>query len=947
MKNRILPSGLLTAFVGAFFLLFSTLTIAGNSGHSVDKKADGKSRMEKLRANQMTGQVSVDDQLKVLQQLENFKSKGSTLNLNWIPMGPDNYAGITWTVLFDNRDAGSLTIYAGSVNGGIWRSENLGLTWHQMNIENDKVLKVSSLIQTSNGTLYAGTGVTYCNSADYLGTGLYRSDDGLNFYHVQGTTGHNWASIAKLAVDPRNNRIFAATNSGLLYSDNGNDWTQIRSGYCNDLAVGSDGTILTVVADSVYISRSGNVDNFVNLSTGLENALPKTGMGWTNLAIAPSDPTVIYASIASTTGRLMNLYRSLDKGLNWTVVFPGNNQIDPYGGRACSASTLAVFPQDPFQILVGGVNMWWGKQVNTTGYYNWEKMSFQDANLTDANELLQYLPGSHHAYVFRPGYPTHLAIASNGGVSTGIIGNDFITFQTSNKNYIVSRFNSVAHTIYNSWALGGAQNIGTQALGAFYPLSVNNPNDGMQVWKGDPTAGLLGTANEGGDGGSCEWSMITPKTIFMTRGGDTVRRQETKDLTYDNGFAMLIDNNTSPILPMRLWESFTFENTRDSVKYYNRTGKTIPADTIIAVPSNNGRFLFEYLTLAPISPEDSLMVPDPVASRFFIYGTQGTKTGVFMTKDALKFTQLPTWYQVFKIPSTDPDVLSDTISALSVSNDLNTVWLGTQGGRIYRISNLTFAYDQATADVSSPTCIVSNELFDNLPFKGRFISNIAINSNNPANLMVTLGNFGNTDYVFRTNNALDSLPVFTSAQGNLPEMPVLTGIIEMHGNNRAIIGTEYGVFGTDNFTAASPLWQAELSNMGDVPVTEIRQQTTNHYMVKNLGTIYAASFGRGLWMDTTYYTPLGINPIEPKPTSGCNLMVYPNPVTEKVNITYTLEQSGKVNIQISDLMGRNVSNASFGEKSSGKHTSVIDLKNLPAGTYILRLNNCFGKIVKL
>lgn len=61
MKNRILPSGLLAAFVGLSFLLFSTLTMAGTPGNTAAKKADGKSRMERMRANQLTGRVSIDD----------------------------------------------------------------------------------------------------------------------------------------------------------------------------------------------------------------------------------------------------------------------------------------------------------------------------------------------------------------------------------------------------------------------------------------------------------------------------------------------------------------------------------------------------------------------------------------------------------------------------------------------------------------------------------------------------------------------------------------------------------------------------------------------------------------------------------------------------------------------------------------------------------------------
>jgi len=35
--------------------------------------------------------------------------------------------------------------------------------------------------------------------------------------------------------------------------------------------------------------------------------------------------------------------------------------------------------------------------------------------------------------------------------------------------------------------------------------------------------------------------------------------------------------------------------------------------------------------------------------------------------------------------------------------------------------------------------------------------------------MVTLGNYGNADFVYFTENALDSLPVWRDVTGNLPE----------------------------------------------------------------------------------------------------------------------------------------------------------------------------------
>jgi len=942
MKNRILPSGFLSIFMGLSFLFMTGMTIAGHPGNIEGKKFDGKSRMERIRANQLTGTVSANSLMEAQNQMQKkmqADSKGS-LNLNWISIGPNNYAGVTWSVLFDNKDTTSNTIYAGSVNGGIWRSTTLGLTWHQMNAESNNIPKVSSLVQTSSGRIYAATGVTYCRTAPYAGTGLYYSDDGYTFVHSPNTSGHNFYSVAKLYVDPRNDRIFAATNSGLHYSDDGIEWWQVREGYCNDVVVGTDGTILTRVNDTSWIAVGGDVNNFVRISTDLPNGLPTMAGGWTVFAIAPSNPNIMYASVSDTNGNLYNVYLSSDKGANWSVIFPGNDTFDPFGGEGCYTNTMAVFPNDPYQVLLGGIDLWWGRKIQETGYYDWQLMSYHSTSILD----YQYVPANHHQYLFRPGNPTQLALATDGGVTTAIQGIDYFQFQTSNKNYSVSRINSVAMSRNNKWAMGGGDAIGTQVIGAYYPELVNNPTDGYQAWWDDSSER---TTDEGGSGGACAWSTIAPNTVFFEKIGDSVRRQELTDLGYTNGFTMGIVNNKVDITPIQFWESINFENSRDTTTYFNKTGKVIKADTMIIVQSKTANFPIEYTTTAPIPAGDSIKILDPVASRFFIAGTRSNNNAIWMTKDALIFSGTPTWFKILLIPTSDTVYTKDLISTMALSKDLNTMWVGTEGGRMIRISNIALAYNYATADVSSPTCIIADEYFPNLPFLGRFISSIAINPNDSRQVMVTLGNYDNTQYVYMTENGNDSLPVFTSVQGNLPSIPVFSGLIEMNDNNRAIIGTEYGIFSTFNLTGGSPEWSLELTNMGDIPVTEIKQQTLNHYLINNMGNIYASTYGRGIFIDTTYHTPVGINPVNNPVSKNTMLWISPNPVKDMVNITYNLDKAGWVNVQMTDITGRIILTRNFGDKPKGINVSSLDIRSLPAGTYIIRVANSFGKIVKL
>ena len=136
MKNRVLRFAVFTAFFGFSFLLFTSRVLAesgSNDGKKRDSGNDGIKAMEymsMLRNNQVTGLLNPMDVLKARAEVESMKTKsGGSLNLDWSSLGPDNLAGRTRALLFDNQDASGLTVFAGGVSGGIYKSTNLGQTW--------------------------------------------------------------------------------------------------------------------------------------------------------------------------------------------------------------------------------------------------------------------------------------------------------------------------------------------------------------------------------------------------------------------------------------------------------------------------------------------------------------------------------------------------------------------------------------------------------------------------------------------------------------------------------------------------------------------------------------------------------------------------------------------------------------------------------------------------
>lgn len=70
--------------------------------------------------------------------------------------------------------------------------------------------------------------------------------------------------------------------------------------------------------------------------------------------------------------------------------------------------------------------------------------------------------------------------------------------------------------------------------------------------------------------------------------------------------------------------------------------------------------------------------------------------------------------------------------------------------------------------------------------------------------------------------------------------------------------------------------------------------------------------------------------------TGKQAMVYPNPATDLMNISFTNSESGNVIIEMIDMQGRIAARQSFGNMPSGVQTVQIN-NELPGGNYIVRI----------
>lgn len=367
----------------------------------------------------------------------------------WHHLGPGNIGGRTRTLIVD--PANPKVMYAGGVSGGIWKTETGGLRWKPIGDDLANIA-VNSLVMhpTDPLTLYAGTGEGYFRE-EVRGTGLPLRGNGIFATHDGGatwtvlasTSGPDFHWVNDLVISRRDpSRLYAATRTGVWRSaDGGTTWTRVHAssekGGCLELAYRFDqpGDFLfascgTLSQATVYRTKAAESD------TAWEAVLPQPDMARTSLAIAPSNPSIVYALAASNQAGTFNqgllaVYRSTANGdpgtweprvtnqstdvLSTTLLTNAYTMKNAGCGSSQNVTmgwycnTIAVDPVDPERVWVGGVDLFrsddGGARFGLASYW-WGGPSFMHAD--------------QHAIVFHPQYDgvnnRTIYFANDGGI---------------------------------------------------------------------------------------------------------------------------------------------------------------------------------------------------------------------------------------------------------------------------------------------------------------------------------------------------------------------------------------------------------------------------------------------------------------------------------------------------------------------------------------------------
>jgi photosystem II stability/assembly factor-like uncharacterized protein len=265
------------------------------------------------------------------------------------------------------------TYYAGAASGGIFKSVDGGFDWTPI-FDDQPVTAIGSLaVAPSNPSIvWAGTGEAWAiRDSDVTGNGIYKSiDAGRTWTHMGlDETGR----IGRIVVHPTNPNIVFACALGRLTgpqeergvfrtTDGGDHWERVlfvdKNTGCSGLSMDAKNPQKLMagtwqVEMHTYAELSGGAGSGVYMSRDggstwnrMNNGLPKSPVGKTDVAVAGSNSDRVYALIQ--TADQGSMWRSDDGGVNWRVV----NWDRALIGRAGYYVHLAVSPVNDNEVLV-------------------------------------------------------------------------------------------------------------------------------------------------------------------------------------------------------------------------------------------------------------------------------------------------------------------------------------------------------------------------------------------------------------------------------------------------------------------------------------------------------------------------------------------------------------------------------------------------------------------
>jgi len=421
----------------------------------------------------------------------------------------------------DAVESDPATFYVATATGGVWKTENMGVSFEPVFSEGSTAsIGGVTIAQNDPEVVWVGTGEPQNRQSSPWGDGVYLTRNGGDSWeHVGLEATHH---ISRIQVDPRDPMTAYVGAVGELWDANpergvfkttngGQSWEKVL--FVDDMTGVIDLVMDPRNPETLYAAtyqrqrkawgfNGGGPGSGIWKTTDgganwerLTDGLPQGDMGRIGLDIWRANPDYVYAIVeAESRGDDgdTGVYRSMDGGATW-------EQINTTNSRPMYYSQIRVDPLDNSRIYLGGVNLY---RTNDGG----------ETFTADASRGVHL---DHHALWVNPTNPEHLLLGSDGGVSISWDRSDN-WFQF--RNLPISQFYEVGVDMRIPYHVCG----GLQDNGSWCAPSDSWSNEGIRTrhWY----------HISGGDGFFTEMSTGDPRFMFTESQGGSVSRLDTRTM---------------------------------------------------------------------------------------------------------------------------------------------------------------------------------------------------------------------------------------------------------------------------------------------------------------------------------------------------------------------------------------------------------------------------------
>jgi hypothetical protein len=718
-----------------------------------------------------------------------------TENPNWTFIGPSqnpinssfNGVGQIHRITFDpNYGIGTnKTVYACSGFGGLWRTENDGNSWVNVNTDQLPISSVADVVidpnNTNNiiiGTGLADGGVTLEYSPNWANTnpiftiGMYRSTDYgttwteinngfIDEFYTKGGT------IRKMEIDNTNhNIVFAATSNGIYKTDNAFSttptWTNVFDGL-----VGTDNDFRSIVfkpnnSSTIYASST----NIFRSSDGGLNWSSMTGPGTgldlsdfdpyvpirINLAVSPANPNRLFANIFTVSGESEKIYIYYYDGNLWHYLYYT-------GGGLIADKTWIALAVSP---------------VNADEYYFYGNGCVMGShNLTQSPVPYTYYyhePGVYadgHTLVFQPNVSNpKIFYGHHGGISLGDMSQPYQWI------YLNNGLENMLH-----WSFDDSE--------FNEDIFITANQDCHSYIKRSNGWNVINPVNHNSDSYTARSSRVNPNLFFVS----TTDNQS----LYNYDYSTNTESNESSYLP--------FDSGEPLKK--TKTTKTFP---LFNLPNDE----HDYFGFCEIYKRNFDM---PITNLWEF------DSDLYRLRNALWTRQI-------------------TEVGYSISSP-DTIYVATGG--VLNTMGLVLEPLLAVTNTGG-TNGTNNPSYSAIQYPGMggsnfpVISGIAVDPNNAKKIWISMIGYDNIDIRVASSSDGGVHWVDEDPNHSLPTLPI-NGIVYQNGSNNILyVATDAGIYYKDGTMTD---WE-EYGDFPHVRVTELKINYCNN-------KLRAATFGRSLW----------------------------------------------------------------------------------------------------